>query len=336
MEVAAHALVPVVESSQPSSVRFAARELVDRAGFSETDSYRAGLVATELATNLVKHARRGEILIRLDRDDGVAELELLALDHGPGIANVAASMVDGLSTAGSAGIGLGAVRRLSDEFDVHSSVPLGTVVLARVRSGRSARRGSTPFALAGMSVAKAGETECGDAWALEHSPDGVAAVLADGLGHGSFAAQAAAAAVQAFRKHVARSCADALAAMHDSLRHTRGAAAGVVQISRSTRVVTYAGIGNICMMVVADGSTRHAVSHNGTLGHEVRHIREYSYPWPPHALLVMHSDGLGSQWSLDRYPGLQNRHPALIAGVLYRDFNRGRDDVTVLVGRENA
>jgi hypothetical protein len=48
----------------------------------------------------------------------------------------------------------------------------------------------------------------------------------------------------------------------------------------------------------------------------------------------MHSDGLGMQWRIERYPGLINKHPSLIAGILYRDFQRGRDDVIVLVARE--
>jgi hypothetical protein len=50
----------------------------------------------------------------------------------------------------------------------------------------------------------------------------------------------------------------------------------------------------------------------------------------------MHSDGLLTNWSLDAYPGLLTRHPALIAGVMYRDFRRGRDDVTVLAVRRAA
>ena len=78
------------------------------------------------------------------------------------------------------------------------------------------------------------------------------------------------------------------------------------------------------------------VSHNGTVGHVTRKVQEFVYPWLPGALVIMHSDGLGTQWSLERYPGLALRDPALIAGVLYRDFQRGRDDVTVLVAREAA
>ena len=100
--------------------------------------------------------------------------------------------------------------------------------------------------------------------------------------------------------------------------------------------MTFAGVGNIGASIVNNGSVRHAVSHNGTLGHQARVFREYSYPWPEQSLLVIHSDGLVSHWSFDNYPGLRLRHPGVIAGVLYRDFNRGRDDVTVVVAREAA
>ena len=53
---------------------------------------------------------------------------------------------------------------------------------------------------------------------------------------------------------------------------------------------------------------------------------ELEYDFPSKSILVLHSDGLTSQWNLDKYAGLRKRHPGLIAGVLYRDFKRGRDD----------
>jgi anti-sigma regulatory factor (Ser/Thr protein kinase) len=334
MEVGTHQLIPVVESSQPSAVRFAARALADRIGFSETDAYRAGLVATELATNLVKHARGGEVLLRAT-PGGDAELEMIALDRGPGIANLSASFEDGRSTAGTTGIGLGAARRMSDEFDIYSGVPHGTLVLARIRGKGASVRRPLAFDVSGVSVAKAGEDECGDAWTLAVVQDGFSALIADGLGHGHFAAQAASAAVVAASLGRGRGgCARTLEAVHDGLRHTRGAAAAIVEVTLTRRVVTFAGVGNIAASIVNNGSVRQAVSHNGTLGHLARVFREYRYPWQKDSLLVMHSDGLGTHWSLANYPGLSMRHPAVIAGVLYRDFNRGRDDVTVVVARE--
>jgi hypothetical protein len=78
------------------------------------------------------------------------------------------------------------------------------------------------------------------------------------------------------------------------------------------------------------------VSYNGTVGYEARKFPEFTYPFPAGALLVIHSDGLGSRWDLAAYPGLACRDPALVAGILYRDFQKGRDDVTVLVARASG
>ena len=93
-------------------------------------------------------------------------------------------------------------------------------------------------------------------------------------------------------------------------------------------------VGVVVRFVTSSTTVRHAVSLNGTLGHEARAFREYTYPWDSSALFVMHSDGLGSRWSLEGYRGLRQKPPSIVAAVLYRDFSRQRDDVTVVVGRE--
>src|SRR5262245_32645748 len=132
-----HQRVPVVEASQPSAARFAARDAAEAAGLADEDQYRAGLVATELATNLVKHGSGGEVLVRGLRGAPTGAVEIIAIDRGPGIADIARSMTDGHSTAGTSGTGLGAVRRMADEFDIYSRPGRGTVVLARLRQRRA-------------------------------------------------------------------------------------------------------------------------------------------------------------------------------------------------------
>ena len=93
----------------------------------------------------------------------------------------------------------------------------------------------------------------------------------------------------------------------------------------------FTGVGNIAgTLVAADGGTRSMVSQNGTVGAEVRRVQEFAYPFPAGTLLVMSSDGLATRWDLGQYPGLRRKHPSLVAGVLYRDHRRERDDVTVL------
>jgi len=332
---AIHRVVAVTESSQTMAARMMARELADDIGFDDTDAHRAGLVATEMATNLVKHVPNGgEILIRrVGVND--PQLEILSIDRGPGIADLGTSFTDGHSTVGSSGTGLGAIRRLSDEFDVFSKRPGGTVLFSRLRARTVVRRlAPQGFEIGAVAVAKAGEDVSGDGWHVAGGPAATTMMLADGLGHGIGAADAANAAIAAFVRFANAAPSEALAAIHDGVRHTRGAAGAVVSLTRSPAIVRFAGVGNILGTITVNGTVRHTVSHNGTLGHEVRTFREYSYPWAADAILVVHSDGLASHWALDAYPGLRTRHPTVIAAVLYRDFSRQRDDVTVLVAKE--
>ena len=81
------------------------------------------------------------------------------------------------------------------------------------------------------------------------------------------------------------------------------------------------------------GRSQHLVSVNGTAGHQIARIREFSYPWPEDGILVMHSDGLSTATGTRIHPALALRDPSLIAGVLYRDFRRGHDDATVVVAK---
>jgi len=327
----------LTEPSQPAAARGTAHEVAERLGLSEVDTHRAGLVATELATNLVKHTTSGgELLIAGPISPSVRGVELIAIDRGPGMQDIARSLADGHSTAGSSGNGLGAVKRLADDFDAYSMPGQGTVIVARVRSDRSPPARRPLFDVGAISVAFSGEEVCGDAWCVHQQADRLIVLMADGLGHGPLASEAALAALAAVDARRFSSTTLALEGMHAAIRHTRGAAAAVMEIVPAARVVRFAGVGNIAANLCFDSQIRQTVSHNGTLGHEARLFREYSYPWTADSLMIMCSDGLKTRWSLSQYPGLQHHHPSVVAAVLYRDFSRQRDDVTVLVCRESA
>jgi hypothetical protein len=254
------------------------------------------------------------------------------------MADVGRCMTDGYSTAGSPGNGLGAIARLASTFDVYSSTETGTVAVARLRQGDPDGRPAAGMEVGAVSVPLAGEEVCGDAWAVEEQGGRSVCLVVDGLGHGLAAADAAREAVTVFRRHAAESPERILRLAHEVLRKTRGAAMAVAAVERGRREVRFAGVGNIAAAVLSprEGRSTSMVSHNGTVGQALRKVQEFTHPWPPGSLLVMHSDGLGTQWNLDRYPGLVARHPAVIAGVLYRDFKRDRDDVTVLVAAERG
>ncbi len=321
--------------SQVAEARRAAVSTAQALDFGEEDAGRVAIVATELATNLLRHGGGGLLLVGSYDDASGSGVECLALDKGPGMADVARSSRDGHSTAGSLGTGLGAVNRGSHVTDIYSASGLGTAVLARLAQGRPDR--SKPASMprhGAVAIPMPPEEVCGDSWCKAEDPDRTTLMVADGLGHGPSAAEASHAAAQTFIRLADQPPSDILAAMHAAMRATRGAAVGIARVDRAAGDVVFAGVGNIAATLVdADQGLRRMVSNNGTIGHIAKHMRSFSYPVGACQLIVLASDGLGTNWRMDAYPGLIHHHPALIAGVLYRDFNRGRDDVTVLVYR---
>jgi anti-sigma regulatory factor (Ser/Thr protein kinase) len=327
--------IEVTESSQPAEARRRARALVSALGFDAVREEKVAIVATELATNLVNHSSEGgEILLTPIEQGGERGIDVVAVDSGPGIANLADALRDGSSMSGTAGTGLGAVARLS-EIDVHSAVGEGTVVLARLWSG-SRPAGDDAVSLGGVCVPYADADACGDAWAAVHDRQRLRIVLADGLGHGEHAAAASDAAVRVFRERPDRSPTEHVEAMHAALRSTRGAAIAVLDADLASGVLHYAGVGNIAGVIVSDEDNRGLVSNNGTVGHALPRVQEFEYELPPGATLVLHSDGLRNRWRLDRYAGIARRDPVVVAALLRRDFKRTRDDVTVLVARREG
>jgi anti-sigma regulatory factor (Ser/Thr protein kinase) len=324
--------IEIADPSGPAEARRVSAEMARAEGFEEADLGRIALIVTELCTNLVKHAQRGHALVSGRRVEGQPIFQVLTIDKGPGFA-FAECLRDGHSTAGTPGGGLGAVDRQADAFDAYSTRGMGSVLIAEVWERRQAPAG-VRLLVAGVLVAKEGEDVCGDAWSTRRTSDATLVLLADGIGHGPDAAHASREAVRAFEAGAERHPAAVVERLHEVLRPTRGATIGVAEVG--PRTIRYAGLGNIAAAVVTGDATRHLPSHNGTAGREARRIQEFDYPWPERGVLVMASDGLATRWDLGAYPGLLSHHPAIIAGVLYRDFGRGRDDVTVIAGRTSG
>jgi hypothetical protein len=252
------------------------------------------------------------------------------------MANSTRCMEDGFSTNGTAGNGLGAVKRLSSTFDLFSTQPAGSVIVSRMLpSSRHsvASPHQTALRWGVVCIPAPHETECGDSWSIAEKDGITSLVIADGLGHGPLAAKASSEAIRIFDASPFDAPAALLDKVHTPLRATRGAAmaAAVIDVPRGT--VRFAGVGNISGTIIHNGDTQGLCSHNGTVGLHMTRVREFEYKWPSGGILVLHSDGLNTRWDLKTYAGLSNRHPSVIAGILYRDFLRGRDDVTVLVAR---
>jgi anti-sigma regulatory factor (Ser/Thr protein kinase) len=285
------------------------------------------IVATELGTNLIKHAIEGVLLVRPVRAADNAGLELVSIDSGPGLADLARFHQDGHSTAGTLGIGLGAVARLTDRYDVHSTLGRGTVLTAQVW-----QQANPPQAWAeGLTRPMTGEQVTGDSYAIRREDGRGYVLVCDGLGHGPLAAAASQAAWNIFASAPMESPAAVVDRLHRGMSHTRGAALLVAQID--TGVIRVCGLGNIAGTILTGPERRGVVSMPGIAGHRKAPIRQFEYECTPDSLFVAHSDGVSDKWALDGYPGLEARSPLLVAATVLRDAGVRRDDACVLVAR---
>ena len=328
-------LLQIDDRTQVGEARRAAVEISATLGLGETPAGKVALAVTEAATNIVKHAGTGKILLRpLVRATAVG-LEILALDRGPGISYIMASMRDGYSTAGSMGAGLGALSRISPSFEIYSQPGRGTALRLEVWAGAPPPP-EAELEVGAVCLPKTGEEVPGDGWLLEASGDYRTIMVVDGLGHGPNAARAARAATEAFAAQPSEPPGALMKICHAALAATRGAAGAAARVAPAKNHGSFAGVGNIACRVETSGERRQLVSHSGTLGHVMRRVQEFEFVFPAGALLILHSDGLTTRWSCADYPGLLAKHAGLIAGVLYRDHNRGTDDVTVVVLKNSA
>lgn len=321
-------------SNDQSEVGHARRQALAMAGaldFGELRCGQVGIVVTEAARNLSAHGGGGELLMTPWSFGELAGIDVLALDKGTGIPDISTAMRDGFSTSGTPGTGLGAIERLANVFELYSQPGKGTALFARLLRSEETPEAEQGPRMGAVVVPVAAETVSGDAWTASFTEGRSVYLMADGLGHGPLASEAGQEATAIFRKHAHAPITDILRAVHAALGKTRGAAVAIAEILHGRGVLNYTGSGNIAASIRGGGKVRSLVSMNGTPGHNLGSVQDFSYPWTGESTLTMHSDGLGTRWHLEDYPGLALRHPALIAGVLFRDFSRGRDDATVLV-----
>lgn len=340
------------DPSLPTQARRAASSLAERIGMGAQRTAEVELAVTEVATNLIRHARDGAMVLRVLSTADSAAVELLAIDSGPGMSDLAVHLADGFSSAGTLGIGLGIVARMADSFDIHSAYGRGTVLAARfwpVRAPAGAAPARGEPVTAGVTRPLSGEAVCGDAWAARldrgDGQDGDArdsagsaspallVMLCDGLGHGPLAALAAQQAVSTFRASRHRQPAAMLAELHGALSGTRGAALAVARIEPDTASVLFCGVGNISAFLVGEHNRTALLSAPGIVGHQMPKTRTFEQPLPARGALVMHSDGLTERWEPASLPGLLEHCPAVVAGQLLREAGARRDDASVVVAK---
>ncbi len=311
--------------------------MAEEAGFTAAEAGRLNIVVSEMTSNLAKHAADGGELLVRSLGHGI---EVICLDNGPGMVDSLRMLEDGVSTYGSAGEGLGAIKRQSDVFDLYSQPGMGTVIVSQVH--RAAKPALAPNAgshnIGFVMVPKPNETLCGDGLCVVEKGAEVYLLAMDGLGHGANAHEAAQAAVQAYASALPQHPSDMLRNIHQQIRRTRGAVGMVVNVSGNSHKISYCGIGNIAGKLyssdlsAAGSGYKNIISYNGIIGHNIPgSLNNQQLDWGRNKTLILHSDGLKSRWDLAKYPNLSRHLATTIAAVLYKEHRRHTDDTLVLV-----
>lgn len=336
--------IPVLETSAIGEARRLATKLARESEFTETEVANVAIIVAEIANNLIKHTPQGgEIILYLHKPElQTRAINILGLDKGPGIMQLSECLKDGYSTVGTSGTGLGAIRRLSTHFDIYTLPQQGTVVWSQLISKNALTfLGSNQANLAGgldmgvVCVPLKGELVCGDNWAVNFcaAKRQFSYLVVDGLGHGEGAYEAAKEATRIFQvnQEDELSVEALFQKIHLGLSKTRGAAVAISRIHFDKQQLEYVGVGNIATVLWSDHKRKSLVSLNGIVGHGLKKIKPFSYPLAKSYVFIMYSDGIISHWDLEKYPMLLNKPANIIAGVLYRDYKRGRDDATLMV-----
>lgn len=283
------------------------------------------LVTTELATNLLRHAKRGYLLIRsLETGRG---LEIRAVDKGPGINNLDQCLEDGYSSIeGSLGYGLGTIHRASTEFSAYSVPAQGTIILSRI-CDLDSQPESHSFGV--VCCPLRGETSCGDGWIVSGRSDELLFGVFDGSGHGGLAAQATHRLLQALCSDRYRDLKLTTLALDRALKGTRGAAMLLMKRQQLASSFSYSSVGNVEGRSVGPKVERF-VTNPGILGvgRLVPRVRDTTNNCRH---IILHSDGVSRRWRVTDWPGLMSEHPSVISAAIYRDCASLRDDACILV-----
>jgi anti-sigma regulatory factor (Ser/Thr protein kinase) len=308
------------------------------AGFGEQRVGEIDIVVAEMASNLVKHAEDGQILVRLMEESQQQGIEIISIDNGQGMADVNRMVADGFSTKNTLGHGLGAMKRLADEFQVFSQKDWGTIILARIFTEELPRFQKPPAAeIKTIVLPKPGEEQCGDGYSSIITKDFVKIFLGDGLGHGKEAAQAVEKAIDAFMNCTENDPAEIIRYINGEVRKTRGLVGTVAIFDLKEKKWKICGVGNISTRIIGHNISKTCMAYNGIIGLNLpRTLNAQDIEHEKGQCLIMCSDGLKSRWETIKYPGVIRYDLSVLSAALWKDFARHTDDMSVLSCKINA
>ncbi|MES2702670.1 MAG: ATP-binding SpoIIE family protein phosphatase [Bacteroidota bacterium] len=336
MDNQAHKSFLIQDRSYLSLYKKEIHKLATENGLGEKKTAEVDIIVAEMTSNLLKHTKGGELLVKLFADGPHMGLELLCIDNGPGMADPQKMMNDGVSTTNTLGQGLGAIKRLSDTFQLYSLKDWGTVLLSRVYKDELTARELTESSnkIRTVMVPKPGETLCGDGYAEKIGKDYWKVFAGDGLGHGPEANHAVKEAVTLFKNCPYNDPVEIVRTIHASVKRTRGLVGTVAVYSIKEKMWRMCGVGNVASFMVNSLVHKGYMSYNGVIGLNMPNtMNPQQVPHMHNQMLLMCSDGIKTRIDTTKYPAIMKYDPTVLAAAIYKDYARKTDDMLVLVSK---
>ncbi len=343
-------LLPIENESDIGVCRRKSASLARHLGFDELKSGEVAITVTELATNVLKHGGgKGEILICQLLKNKQKAIEIWCCDMGNGISNPNQAIADGYTDKSSLGIGLGSIRRFSDELEINPAPEqlAGDSVFVNLQKYTSCIRSvkwlpakqwfghNRHLIIGAASRCKPGESLNGDTYVISHiNPEKTVVAIIDGLGHGKEAHIAAQLAREQIILKAEFPVKTIIESVHQRIRGTRGCVIGLAFFDATANKLFYAGIGNIEGFVFSSGTKKNLLSFGGIVGHNMRTPRVLDFEFGKEDYLCLYTDGITSRWRSEHINW--NEHPQKNAEHLLNNYSRQNDDATVLIVRYHS
>lgn len=343
-----------LEIENESDIGICRRKAVSAAvkmGFDEVKTGEIAILVSELVTNVLKHGGgKGKIVIcQLKDSNSKKAIEFWCCDSGNGISNMQNAIRDGYSEKSTLGIGLGTIRRFSDELEINpvSSAEIKEKFSLASHDLKHCIRslkwvpakiwmGLNHKLLSGAaSRCKPGEQVNGDAYLINHiDPDTTIISVIDGLGHGSQAHIASQLAKEQLilKQHLPVD--DLMKFVHNSIRGTRGVTIGLSLINTQLNKISFCGIGNIESFIMTPQGKTNLLSYGGICGHNMRTPRVFENNFNPGDSVCFYSDGITTRWKPEDIDW--SKSPQTNAELILNQYSRPNDDATVLIVRYSS
>lgn len=328
--------VSVSHLSDANEARRLVKVMASELCFDMREIEELAIVASELASNLVKHATSGRLTFTPLKEGLRTGIKIASQDNGPGIDDVERAITDGFSTTGSLGYGLGTVNRLMDELEIqpgHDGNTGTQITCVRWKREQTPKIEDCPLSFGVATRAYRNSESNGDNFVLRRSGESALIALIDGLGHGQYAKIASQTAREYIENHYDQPLEAIFRGAGRACRATRGVVMALARFACQMESIslTFASIGNIEARVFGSPAPVNIIAQRGVVGLNAPNPVVTKCSWNPDYILVLHTDGLQPNWSWHDFPELAMATASQAARYLLQVLATDSDDATVFV-----